>query len=307
MSDPAAETATAQEIRRLHLSGVLLVIAATILLSAKAIFVKLIYVYDLTPAELMVLRQGASVPLYLMLFLWYLARRQHRLPDIRSCLVISLTGIIGYYAATLLDLIALQTVPANLQRLIIYLFPTLVVLFSWRRPGNRIGRREVVTMVICYCGLLLYFTGAGGFGDAVLTRGALIGFGSTLCYAVYLVLADPLIRREGAFVFTSLSMLAAFAPTLLHHYLAGGTNPLDFHPRAIGLGVALGLFSTVLPSYLLSMGIQRMGSARAGIIAMFGPVATAVMAFFIIGETLSPVQGTGMLVVIGGVYYLSRK
>lgn len=302
-----------------YLSGALLVACAALLYSAKAVFVKLAYRYNIDPVSLMTLRMLFSFPIYFFIAAGSIRRSGSQNLGVNSLLTIGLLGLLGYYAASFLDLSGLQYITANLERLILYIYPSLVVLISVVFLGKPIRRSEIACLVAAYAGIALVFSTdlsiynvdkvaiTAGIELPAVLWGALLVFGSAVTFACYLVGSEHMMRSLSPTLFTSLAMLVSTAAITVHYLLTQPIeNVLQQPPQVYGLGFAIAIFSTVIPSYMMSVGIQRIGAARASIIGSVGPVSTMVMGYLFLAEVITPVHLLGLCIVVASSMTLGR-
>ncbi|MDO9064458.1 MAG: DMT family transporter [Sulfuricella sp.] len=291
-------------IKRDALFGVAFAILAAVGFSAKAILVKLAYFDAVDAVTLLALRMAFSVPFFLGVALW--ARMSHATSlDKQDWLSVLGLGLIGYYLSSFLDFLGLQYISAGLERLILFLYPTMTVILSALVYRRAIGKKVVAAMVLSYAGILLVFLHDAGMNRGGSVLGASLVFASTLSYSVYLVGAGHAIARIGAARFTAYAMIVASAASLLQF---GATHPmaaLDLPLRVYELAIAMAIFSTVLPVFLLSAGIRRIGSGNASLIGSIGPVATIYLAHVFLNESVSLQQLAGSLLVLIGVITVS--
>ena len=291
--------------RHYALIGAALAFIASIAFSAKAILVKLAYVYPVDAVTLLTLRMVFSVPFFLVIGVWQ-AHGSHRNDlSARDWWAVIILGLIGYYVGSLLDFWGLYYIPASLERLILFLYPTLVLLLSawWLR--RRIRAREVYALIVCYAGIALLVVKGTALHGAHLTLGAALVFGSAFTYAIYLIGSDTLIARIGSIRFTAYSMTVTSIAIVLHflvtHELAALNQPAAVYWLAIGMA----LLSTVLPAFLLAEALHRIGAKTTSIIGSVGPVATLIMGALVLGETITTLQLLGTAIVIAGVLWIS--
>jgi len=291
--------------RRLFLTGLALAIAGSVLFSAKAIVVKLAYRHGVDAATLIALRMLFSVPFFALALAWSsrgsapLARADHA-----RLIVI---GLLGYYAASYLDFLGLQYITAALERLILYLNPTIVLLMSALLLGKRFSRRDVAALALAYGGILLVFLHDVRLEGEGVPLGAALVFGSAVCYAAYLVMSGELVRRVGAIRLTSYAMcvstVAVFAQFLIINPLSSLQQPAPVY----WLSLVNGLLCTVLPVFATMLAVERIGAGRTSLAAMVGPVATIALAYLFLDEHVSGWQLAGTTLVLSGVYVLSRS
>jgi drug/metabolite transporter (DMT)-like permease len=294
-----------KSIHRDVLLGVAFALLAAIGFSAKAILVKLAYLDSVDAITLLALRMAFSVPFFVGVALW--ARRHHAEPlnQHDRMLVLGL-GLIGYYLSSFLDFLGLQYISAGLERLILFLYPTMTVILTALVYKRAIGSKTLAAMALCYAGILLVFMhdmGVKQGGSVVL--GALLVFGSTLSYSTYLVGAGHAIARIGAMRFTAYAMVVASAASLLQFGVMRPLSALDLSVRVYELAIAMAIFSTVLPVFFLGYAIRRIGSGSASLIGTIGPVSTIYMAYAILGESISLLQIAGSSLVLVGVVIIS--
>jgi drug/metabolite transporter (DMT)-like permease len=305
--------------QRNHLIGMSMVLLAAFGFSAKAILVKIGYQWQpgLDPIVLMALRMGFSLPLFLLVAHWNNGRGSATKPRRRDWLSLLVVGLLGYYLASLLDFTGLQYISAGLERLILFVYPTLVVLLSALFLGRAIGRRELIALLLSYAGIAIVYgqqlgTGPPG-GEGATAWGALLVFASALSFALFIMGSGELIRRFGSVRFTTGSMSVAAVAVLLHYGMSYAGTPagigylLDLPAGIYGLALLMAVASTVLPAFLMSAGIHRIGAGRAAIVGGGGPVMTLVLAWIVLGEVMTPLQLFGTGLVLAGVWNVGRR
>lgn len=216
-----------------------------------------------------------------------------------------LLGFTGYYLASLLDFLGLERISAGLERLILFLYPTFVVLFGALLHRRGVSRSQRLALLLSYAGIaLVYITQTVGTSSDI-GLGALLVLASALAYAIYLTAAGHYIPRFGARRFTAWSMSLACGMTIAHFLLTRPLAGLNVPANVLALGGALALFSTVLPAFLMNAGIRRIGADHAAIVGTIGPVSTLVLAWAVLGERLHAAQIFGAAMVLGGVLVVS--
>jgi len=299
-----ADNSQHSPIHRDAVLGVLFSVLAAIGFSAKAILVKLAYRDSVDAVTLLALRMVFSVPFFIGIALW--AKRHHAEPLGRHDTLLVLTlGLIGYYLSSFLDFIGLQYISAGLERLILFLYPTLTVILSALVYKRAITKKLIAAMALSYAGIVLVFMHDIAMRQSGIVLGAALVFASTLSYSVYLVGAGHAIARIGAARFTAYAMVVASAASLLQFGVTHPLSALNLPMRVYELAIAMGIVSTVLPVFLLSYAIHRIGSGTASLIGTIGPVSTIYMAYMFLDESLSLLRIAGSSLVLAGVFIVS--
>ncbi len=293
---------------RLASSGVALAIVSALGFSAKAILIKLAYATaPVAAVTLLVLRMIFAMPV----FVWVGLRQSRDAPPLsaRDWGAVLGLGLLGYYGASIFDFVGLQYISAGLERLILFTYPTLTLLLGLLFLGQRIGRREIGALVLCYLGIAAAFAhdlGASADAAAIWLGGGFV-FASSLSYAVYLTGCGPMIARLGAARFTALAMLVSTAATLVQFLLTQPISALVQPPPIYAYGFAMAVLSTLIPVFALAAAIRRIGSGRAAVIGTVGPLMTIGLGWWILGDTISGWQLVGAALVVAGVTLVGRR
>jgi drug/metabolite transporter (DMT)-like permease len=288
--------------------GVALAVIGTLVFSFRPILVKLVYVtYPVSPVTLLFLRMTISLPFFLAVA-WWLRRDEPRL-TVRDWAAVATLGFIGYYAASFLDFIGLQYVGAGIGRLILYLYPTLVLLISFLFLHRRPTRRQLAALVITYAGVALILSSQahGGAEGRLFMLGALFVFASSLFYATYLVAGGELVKRVGSMRFTAYSMAVATAPAVVQFFALEPWSALELPGKVWFYAILLATFTTVLPLFIQAEALKRVGAAEFALIGALGPVSVAVTSALGLDERFTWIQAVGGALVILGVLLVSLK
>ncbi|WP_341677110.1 DMT family transporter [Niveibacterium sp. SC-1] len=283
-------------------TGLALAVVAALGFSAKAIFVKLAFPYGVDALTLLALRVALAGPVFLFLA-WRSGRNALALTQ-RDWLALTALGLLGYYGASLLDFMGLAYISAGLERLILFVYPTLTLLISVLAFGHRASRRELLAVALAWAGIAFAFShdlGINRDNSQAVWLGAGLVFASAVCYALYLAGAGQMIARLGSQRFTALAMSISTVACLLHFSLARPLSGLAQPAPVLGYALAMAIFSTVLPVFALSAAIRRLGAARCAVIGSVGPVITIGLGIWLLGEPLSLAQVAGTVLVLGGV------
>ncbi|KOO15367.1 multidrug DMT transporter permease [Vibrio xuii] len=286
--------------------GILMALAGCVLFSVKPIFVKIAYQYGGDATSIMTLRAFSSLPAYLLIFLFLCRRKENRVKVKRYGLKAAAIGVMGYYLASFLDIASLAHISAQLERLLIFLFPTFVVLISWGLYGNKPTRAVLSSALIGYVGIgFIVFHDFSAFGSSVVS-GSLLAIASALVFAFYLVWSKPLIGHLGSSMFTSIGMGSAGLAILVHLSLSDA-SPADWSVELITIGILLGIFCTVLPSYLMAAAMARLNPTILSLTNNIGPAITAVFAVMVLDELFTIWHAIGLILVVASVYTLNKK
>jgi drug/metabolite transporter (DMT)-like permease len=290
-----------------HTTGLWLALIAAFSFSMKAIFIKLAYQWPIEAVTLLALRMAFSLPFFVVVGL-----RESRKAEPLSTqqwFVVVLLGLLGYYGASIFDFIGLHYITASLERLILFSYPTLTLIFGAVFFGQPITRRDIAAVLFCYVGIAAAFAHDLQMTEDMNT--VLIGGGfvmaSSICYAAYLLGSGRIIPIIGSARFTALAMLVSTGATLLHFLLTQPLAALVQPWQVYALSAAMAIFSTVLPVFALSAAIRRIGASHTALIANVGPVLTIIMSWWILGESISLWQWVGTAMVVAGVVIVGKK
>ena len=306
----AAQSANAKDTvmavrHRLDPVGVLLVAFGAVAFSGKAIIVKLGFRLGADAMTLLALRMAVALPFFLLMGVWA-ARRAAPLARGDRWRIVAL-GVCGYYLASLLDFLGLAYISATLERVILYLTPTFVLLLGAVLARRRPTRRQLVALAISYVGVLLAFGHDLGIVGGDVVRGGLLVLGSAVSYAVYLYGSGEIVARVGAVRLTAYASTIASVLCIGQYFLLEPRTAPAIPAAVYGLSLLNGTLCTVLPVLATMIGIRRIGSGPASQIAMIGPVSTIVLSLLILQEPMGPWQIAGTLLVVAGVLSMSRS
>lgn len=289
---------------KINTLGFLITISGAIFFSTKAIFVKLAFQDTKVDAvTLLCLRMLFSLPFYIGAA-WIAHRKEGVVQLTRKQWLWVLTmGIFGYYLSSLFDFIGLQYVSAGLERLILFLYPTFAVLINTFYFKTKLSRIQVLALVLTYIGIGTAYWGeirSAQYGPQFF-YGSFMIFVCAVTYSFYLVGTGRLVNAVGATRYTAYAMLAASAGIFTHFLLTHPVQNVVMTSSLAGYGIALAIITTVLPSFMMSVGMKKIGSNNVAIITSIGPVSTILQAHFFLGETIIPEQILGTALVIVGV------
>lgn len=295
--------------RRHFWLGFGLAILGTGLFSIKSILIKLLYLQGLDADRVLVWRMLLAAPVYLLILLWLHrsgARQHQRLSPPELLKVLGL-GFLGYYLASLLDLMGLELISAQLERLTLFTYPFFVAIIGWLLFQQSFTRHLLISLLVCYLGIVLVMWQELELTGNNVLLGTLLVLGAALSFSFYVLLARPWIRRLGSTRFTSLAMLASSLLVVLHGAITLPSLPLRFSTEAWLLLAALALFSTVIPSFMMTRAIDLIGPAKTSVVGTLGPIFTMGLAIAWLQEAFTPLMGLGAAMVILGVVWLSLE
>ena len=283
-----------------------LAVVGAIAFSGKAIIVKLAYRYGVDAVTLIMLRMLFALPIF-VLMAWWASRGKPPLTR-RDWLGVLGLGFTGYYLASFLDFAGLAYISASLERLILYLNPTLVLLLGLVLYQRKIQPRQMLGMAVSYSGVVLVFGHEITLQGKDAALGAALVFASAVSYAVYLVYSGEMVKKLGALRLVGLATSVACVLCLLQFVLL---RPLDsafkVAPEVLWLSVLNATLCTAVPVVLVMMAIERIGSGMAAQAGMVGPMSTILMGILILGEPFTAWVAAGTVLVILGIAIFSRS
>ena len=287
--------------------GIALALAGVVTFSFRPILIKLAYGYVTDPVTLIALRMVFSLPFFVAAALW-LRRDSASIPMTRRDLwAVIFLGFLGYYLASFLDFLGLQYISAGTGRLVLFLYPTVTVLLSALFLGKRVSSRDVIALVVSYSGLALVLSHAFGGENRDLLLGAMLVFSSAVCYAVYLVTSSQVVQRIGSMRFSAYATSVACVLCILQFLLLRPWSALDLPPQVYGFAAAMGILCTVLPVFMTSEALKRIGANHVAIIGAAGPATTIFLGWVGLEETMTLLQIAGAALVLAGVMLVTIK
>ena len=283
----------------------LLALIGSIAFSGKAIIVKLAYRYGVDAVTLIMYRMLFALPIFAIMA-WWSSRGKPPLTARDWWGVLGL-GFTGYYLASFLDFAGLGYISASLERLILYLNPTLVVALGWVLYRKPITRIQALGMAVGYCGVVLVFGHEINLQGANAGLGALLVFGSAVSYAIYLVYSGQMVQRLGSLRLVGLATTVACLLCLLQFVLLRPMAAAQVAPEVIWLSVLNATVCTAAPVLMVMMAIERLGSGLTAQVGMVGPMSTILMGVVILGEPFTAWVAAGTVLVVSGIYVFTRR
>jgi drug/metabolite transporter (DMT)-like permease len=292
-------------------TGLILAIVGSIAFSGKAIIVKLAYRYGVDAVTLIMYRMLFALPIFAVMA-WWSSRGKEAL-TCKDWLGILGLGFSGYYLASFLDFAGLAYISAALERLILYLNPTLVLILGWLLYQKRMMARQIGAMALSYAGILLVFGHEIMVQPALSTvggntaLGALLVFGSAVSYAIYLSYSGEMVKRLGSLRLVGLATTVACLLCIGQFAVLRPLSAMAVAPQVIWLSLLNATLCTALPVLAVMMAIERIGAPLAAQTGMIGPISTILMGVLILGEPLNVWIIAGTVLVLAGVYMVSRS
>jgi drug/metabolite transporter (DMT)-like permease len=285
--------------------GLAIAIVGAVLFSTKAVVAKLLYRYQIDAVTLIAFRMLFSLPVFAVVALWQM-RTEAPLSVGDRWRLLGL-GLIGYYISSFLDFLGLQYISVGLERLILFLTPTFVLLITAVFLKRRISLPEWLALGLSYCGIVLVFVHDLGGGQRDVVAGSLLVLAAAVTYAIYLLGSGELVRRIGSLRLVSYAMCVSSAACLVQFFALRPPALLIQPVQVYGLSLVNAVFCTILPVFMTMTAVQRIGATTASQAGMIGPVSTLFLGALVLGEPITGVQMAGTVLVLAGIYLLSKK
>ena len=284
--------------------GLLLAGLGAVAFSGKAIIVKLAYRYGVDAVTLIMYRMLFALPLFLALA-WWAGRGQPALTwrDARTVLAL---GFCGYYLSSFLDFLGLRYISASLERLILYLNPTLVLGLGAFLFQKKVTRTQILALAVSYCGVLCVFGREMSLQGANVPLGAALVFGSAISYAVYLAYSGEEVRRLGALRLTGLATTVACLICIGQFLLLKPIGAMSVPAEVLWLSVLNATFCTFAPVVMVMLAIERIGASLTSQVGTVGPLSTILLAVIFLGEPFTPWVVLGTVLVLAGIWLLTK-
>jgi drug/metabolite transporter (DMT)-like permease len=285
-------------------SGIAFALTATLMFSIKPILIKLAYQFGGDAVSIMAIRAAFSLPFYLFMLLWICRKEEAREKVTRYGWQAALVGVLGYYLASYLDILSLNYISAQLERLLIFLFPSFVVLISWIFLKQKPQKRIFISIFLGYLGIgFIVAHDLTEFG-AEVWLGSSLAICSALIFACYLVLSKKQIQRLGSQLFTCIGMGCA-AVVILIHALTEQVEVVSMSIEFVVIGLVMAVFCTVLPSFFVAAAMARLTPSTLSLTSNVGPAITAGFAVILLDEAFTLFHVVGMALVVLSVVSLT--
>lgn len=291
------------------MQGILYALLGAVLFSAKSIVIKFIYLYEPNATVALGFRLLFALPFFLVIG-YFQAQKAKRgeLPILstKNKWQLVVLGFLGYYLASFLDIASLKYISVSLERLILLLSPAFVLVLSWLFYKRKVSRLQLLSMVLAYLGVFIVFLQDFQLEGSNIALGSLLVVGSALSYSIYIIIAGELIKTVGStrFVAYAMSISAVFA--LVQLIALQGFNWLEQPWPVYGWSIVHAVVNTVIPTFLLMWSVERIGTTSSTQLGLVGPVSLLFLAWLFLDDPISLIDIIGTLIVLSGVYLLSR-
>jgi drug/metabolite transporter (DMT)-like permease len=299
-----------QVLKSQKVTAGIIALVGVVMFSAKSVFAKMIYAYHVDPISMLYMRMMIALPFMLIISFWY--ERKHKLekPEWKDIAMVVAISLIGYYISSILDFIGLLYVEAAIERLILFLYPTMVLILSLLFLKKEIKMNQIVAIIIAYLGLIIAF--ADKFvvqNNSLFWYGVMLIVLSSFTYAIFLTAADGLIERLGSVRFTTTAMLTMTICIVVHAMITGKAHFTGYNIHVYSYSSIMAVFSTVIPVYMFNYAIEKLGASNVSVISCAGPVCTLMYSAILISEPITVFQIIGTFVVMGGILfvYMGKK
>ncbi|WP_045474417.1 DMT family transporter [Winogradskyella sp. PG-2] len=286
--------------------GVLIGILGIVLFSSKAVMVKLAYCYNIDALSMLLLRMLFAFPFYIVIAYFY-RNEKKEVTKQQDYLWLFFFGFVGYYLASYFDFVGLTYIKASLERIILFIYPTIVLLFNKLFLKKAITNMQKLAIFITYIGTVITFGSEVSVSGSNAYLGGFFVLLSAITYASYLVGSGWLIPKFGVMRFTAYAMLVSCICVFIHYGIFSRVDIFNFPWQVYALGLGIAVFATVIPSFLVSISIKIISSSNFAVVAGIGPISTIILAVVFLNESLTLLQMIGTIVVILGILLVSKS
>lgn len=290
--------------------GFIYAMLGAILFSSKSIVIKFIYEYDVDATTTLGFRLLMAMPLFAVvaLFQMYKVRRGELKPlSLKNALKLIMLGFLGYYLASLLDFASLKYISVSLERLILLLTPTFVLMFSVLFYKKKVTPRQLSSLLISYAGVLVVFVQDFSLGGSDIILGSLLVLGSALSYSCYVMGAGELIREVGSTRFVAYAMLISTCFVLLQLFFMHGMDWVIQPLPVYNWSLVHAIFNTFIPTFLLMWSVERIGAPLSTQLGLIGPISLLFLAWLFLDDPITLWDWIGTLIVLSSLYILGRS
>ncbi|CAM5195183.1 DMT family transporter [Oligella ureolytica] len=289
--------------------GFIYAMLGAILFSSKSIVIKFIYEYGVDATTTLGFRLLMAMPLFaaVALFQMYKVRRGELKPlSVKNSLKLIVLGFFGYYLASLLDFASLKYISVSLERLILLLTPTFVLMFSVLFFKKKVSQRQLISLLISYVGVLIVFVQDFSLGGSDIILGSLLVLGSAISYSCYVMGAGELIREVGSTRFVAYAMLVSTFCILIQLFLMHGIDWIAQPLPVYNWSLVHAIFNTFIPTFMLMWSVERIGAPLSTQLGLIGPISLLFLAWLFLDDPITVWDWVGTLIVLSSLYILGR-
>lgn len=303
--DRCATFAYGNAMNRQILIGYLYAASGAALFSTKAIFIKLAYMDKVDAALMLALRMMTAAPFFLTVAIFTMWRRWSTgqpLPPLKAWIAAAALGLFGFYVSAWFDFAGLQYITAQLERLLLFTYPVMVMVLGALFFGQHIGIRGVIGALVTYAGLGVVFLTAREIGGSNLYLGVGLVLACAFIFALQQLFSKSVIKDMGSILFTCVVMISATPACMAHYVIQSGDYYFIATTRFYWLAAGCGFFATVLPGFLMNASLAKVSAQSTSMIASISPVITIVLAVWVLGEQFTWNDAVGAAMVIIGIF-----
>jgi len=280
-------------------------LSGVVMFSAKSVFAKMAYEYRVDPISVLFLRMLFALPLIVLIGFFYEKTRKPETVKWRDILKVAGISVLGYYISAIFNFIGLVYIEASIERLILFLYPTMVIFLSAVFLKKPVTTKQIVAISISYVGIFI------AFADKLMVKnpatfwlGAALTFASSFTYAIFLTVSDKLIKQVGSVRFTTTATLTMCVCLIVHALVAGKAAIEGYNPHVYLYCILMAVLSTVIPVYMFNYSMSKLGATNISIISCLGPICTLVFSAILLNETINMWQIVGTFVVMAGILFV---
>jgi drug/metabolite transporter (DMT)-like permease len=301
------QSASGTHHRRRHVYGLLMAGLGSILFSGKAILIKLAFTHGANAETLIALRMLMALPLFWGIYWWQASKQKMSPLGWRDQAKIFALGFVGYFFSSYLDFLGLQYISVGLERIVLYLTPTVVLLVSYFVLNKPISRLQWYALAIGYLGVIVVFIQDASSTGSMALLGMLLVFASACSYAIYMIGSGEMVRRVGSVRLVVYASSASALFSVIQIFIYDPAAIFVQAQQIYWLSLINASLCTVVPMLLIMIAINRIGSPLVAQAGILGPVSTLFMGFLVLSEPITWTQIGGMGLVIGAMWLLVRN
>ena len=288
-----------------RLQGFIFAGVGAVAFSGKAIIVKLAYRYGVDAITVLMYRMLFAFPMFITLS-WWSGRGKPPLTR-NDWLALAALGFAGYYLASYLDFAGLQYISANLERLILYLNPTIVLGVSAVFYKVHVKPVQWAALVVSYLGVLVVFGHDISFQGGHVVLGSVLVLACAISYSLYLIFSGQVVKRLGPLRITGGATSIACILCIAQFFILRSPADMSVAPQVLWLSLLNAIFCTFVPVVLIMVAVERIGAPIVSQVGIIGPLSTVGLSWLLLDEPLTTWVLIGTALVLSGVWLLTRR